>query len=64
MPKTILKRRVTRNDMDGCIALIYEALNHLEFDDESSDEINTAMAWVAEECGVEVGAEFFESRGL
>jgi len=62
---TPLKTVVTSNDKESWIAIVYEAIGCLgiDFDEPSQDELNTALAWLAEECGVEDIVDFLESRG-
>ncbi len=61
-----LKTRVSSNDMKSWIAIVYEAIGELgiDFDEPSQDELNTALAWIAEEFGVTDIVDFLESRGL
>ena len=61
-----LKTAVTSNDPQSWIAIVYEAIGELgiDFDEQSQDELNTALAWIAEELGVEDIVDFLEERGL
>ena len=61
-----LKTIVTSNERESWIAIVYEAIDNLaiDFDEPSQDDLNTALAWLAEEVGVNDIPKFLEERGL
>ena len=57
---------VTSNERESWIAIVYEAIDNLaiDFNESSQDDLNTALAWLAEEVGITDIGKFLEERGL